>query len=160
MEEEQMSSPIASGLYHIRSKVDAQSIGRHAQEDKSLNPKRIVLLDSSEAEGPNAIWEVQQKDGGGYILKCRGAVSAAKDFHLWAILHDSDEGTIWRITKQQRGGYTIEDTKGLGAISGWVIPTFDTHQEDQIAVRPLIVLPTYPPTYPDAELFLFEQIKE
>ncbi|KAF3078934.1 hypothetical protein TWF569_000343 [Orbilia oligospora] len=150
-----MEGQLSSGLYSITT-VEDLTVGRNSREDKSLHPKPIYALPSSET-GPNTIWQIDQVQDDEYILKCHGAPTAAHDGHLYAVLIDVPPPTPWKITKQAQGGYTIvkADEDGFG----WVV-SFDEDREGKpIAVRPLIVQPSYPPRFPPTELFKFRRVE-
>ncbi|KAK7692431.1 hypothetical protein QCA50_004056 [Cerrena zonata] len=148
---------LKSGIYQIQSSDKSQSfIGRNRAEDRSLNPKRVVAL----APGilPLAPWVVEQLDNGRYILKAGGRPTADIDHKLWAVLLDEPPATEWIITPVSRvanNAYTIENSNGSG---GWVVT--EDEEDNQIAVRPLIVGPSEPPFYPPSEVFIFEEAPE
>ncbi|KAF3161794.1 hypothetical protein TWF788_002371 [Orbilia oligospora] len=162
-----MEEQLSSGLYTITT-VEDLTVGRNSREDRSLRPKPIYALPPSET-GPNTIWQIEQVNGEEYILKCHGAPTAAHDDHLYAVLTDEPPPTLWKITKQHQGGYTIfqklisdlilsiikADQDGFG----WVVSFDDGREEKPIAVRPLIVQPSYPPRFPPTELFKFKRVE-
>ncbi|KAK6521731.1 hypothetical protein TWF506_001934 [Arthrobotrys conoides] len=152
-----MAEQLSSGIFRITgtSSEGTVIIGRHSREDRSLNPKPIYPLEGDEV-GPNATWEIEHQNEDEYILRCHGAPVASHDQQLFAILTEHHPPTVWKITKQAQGGYTIvvADDSGLG----WVLPFIDEGDNKPIAVRPLIVQPSYPPRFPPNELFKFEKL--
>ncbi|RVD81894.1 uncharacterized protein DFL_009741 [Arthrobotrys flagrans] len=145
---EEIHEEFSSGQYTILSAHDPENlrVGRHYHEDKSLHPNAIYALERDETR-PNSTWQVEHRGGDEHILKCNGAPTVAHDLHLFAILTEEPERTVWKINKQARGGYTIVNKEDpIGA--SWVISFVEAHDEKPIAVRSLIVFPTYPPTYP------------
>ncbi|KAK6350559.1 hypothetical protein TWF718_003749 [Orbilia javanica] len=158
---EQVQNMLTSGSYTIVSAKDNLPIGRRANEDKSLHPKRVYALPPEEA-GQNSVWQLEFRGDSSYILKCNGAPTVAHESHVWAVLTDDEEPTVWKVIKRgpgSGGGYTIVNKNDpIGA--GWVVSILEAHDDKPIAVRPLIVFPTFPATYPNTELFVFKEIKE
>ncbi|EGX43139.1 hypothetical protein TWF173_008893 [Orbilia oligospora] len=149
-----MEEQLSSGLYSITT-VDDLTVGRNSREDRSLRPKPVYALPPSET-GPNTIWQIDQVKDNEYILKCHGAPTAVHDHRLYAVLTDEPPPTPWKIEKQAQGGYTIIKADGNGI--GWVV-SFEDGEEKPIAVRPLIVQPSYPPRFPPTELFKFKRVE-
>ncbi|KAK7027239.1 hypothetical protein VNI00_015328 [Paramarasmius palmivorus] len=85
---------LKSGLYTIRCKATDNYIGRSENEDKSLNPKRVINLPEG-VEAPK--WQVEHVGGGKYILSINDALTAAIDKKVFAILGDEPAPTEWII---------------------------------------------------------------
>jgi hypothetical protein len=71
-------------------------------------------------------------------------------------LIEEEKAEEWIITKQERSGqYTIEKADRR---AGWVAQT--DLEDPQIAVRILIVGPSFPPFYPPNQLWNFQRVAE
>jgi len=141
-----MSDKLPTDQYYIRN--ENTFAGRNRREDRSLNPKGVFCPTDSDPE----LWELVALTNGHYTLKARGASTGEINKLLYAFLIDEDRAEEWVITKREttspRALYTIEKASGYG---GWVAQK--DSDNPQIAVRPLIVAPTYPPTFPSNELW-------
>ncbi|KAH7924148.1 hypothetical protein BV22DRAFT_531734 [Leucogyrophana mollusca] len=137
---------LETGHYNIVNLAqESGSIGRFPIEDKSLLPKRIVVIPQSIKPSR---WIVEALPNGRYILKNGGAPTAETDNLVFAFLRD-EKKEEWKITyRENHDAYTIE--KGSGE-SGWVIP--DVKPETQVAVHPLISTKSIPPQFPHTELW-------
>ncbi|KAI0768857.1 hypothetical protein BC629DRAFT_1292440 [Irpex lacteus] len=148
---------IAEGEYYIHSAAGDFQVGRLHREDRSLLPKRVVSLPPGDK--PDRPWIViKDGDKNLFTLKANGAPTAAIDHKLFAILLDTPEPTKWKLIRAERHGedaYIVTTEDGR---AGWVLPSSEPY--DQIAVRPLIVGPSNPPTYPLNQVFIFKSVKE
>ncbi|KAH8092542.1 hypothetical protein BXZ70DRAFT_459676 [Cristinia sonorae] len=146
-----MSPPLKPGHYLIQSVATGKYIGRNSKEDRSLRPKPVLQLPDSVDPHP---WIVEKlPDGDSYILRARGAPTAAVDGDVYAILLDVPLPEFWKISSPERNPndeYIIETNNRT---RGWAVPG----DEDfiKIAVRPLIVGPSFPPFYPPNQVFKF-----
>ncbi|KAJ3488901.1 hypothetical protein NLI96_g2525 [Meripilus lineatus] len=127
-------------------------IGRTGPEPLIFGPLPIFALPTSVAPEK---WEIEKKDEG-YILKFRGIPTGIIDGHLFTVLGESVQPTVWTITyRSHQEGYTIET---LGAEKGWVSPEPGVEESNRIAVRPLISTKSLPPLFPGNELFKISPI--
>ncbi|KAM5542253.1 hypothetical protein V8D89_004126 [Ganoderma adspersum] len=152
---------LESGRYYIFSKIDdaAAPVGRNFIEDKSLLPKAVYKLPKG-VEPP--VWDVERLPNGHYKLQSRGAAVGAVDRLLFAFLIEAETlvATLeWSIQRDERDGdgncYIVTRPDG----EGWVITDMDSEDVAQIAVRPLIVGPSFPPFYPPNEVFVFKKVE-
>ena len=111
------------GKYLIKSKSQGTYIGRHVDEDRSLLPKRVLLLPPDFAPAPEVIglsidtlnvaeipfsqWEVIMLDEGIYILKARSNHVTHFDNLVFAVLLPEPPATKWRIEAQPQHGQNI-----------------------------------------------------
>ncbi|KAJ3488883.1 hypothetical protein NLI96_g2532 [Meripilus lineatus] len=146
---------LQSGTYIIRSVLDKKAIGRHPIEDRSLLPKPVRAL-PSDVSAPKL---VVQKVEDGYHIRAKGDITGRHDGQLYAFLIDAIHGEAWRITEQPQHGKNIYIVETNDREAGWSVPVDDDDKRGaHVNVRPLIVFPTYPPRFPDFELFEFVRI--
>ncbi|KAG2010593.1 hypothetical protein CC2G_013406 [Coprinopsis cinerea AmutBmut pab1-1] len=148
---------IPSGTYEITSKENDLHVGRPLAEDRSLLPKRIVVL-PKDGSNSDIYWVVEKTDGDTYILKSRGSPVAPLDGKLVADLLGELQDNKWKITAQPQHGenvFTVENASNTE--EGWVVPQ-DAEELSQVEVRPLIATRSLPPLYPPSELFVFKQV--
>ncbi|KDR77726.1 hypothetical protein GALMADRAFT_65624, partial [Galerina marginata CBS 339.88] len=137
-----------TGIYIITSKVDEFPVGRNAAEDLSRDPKKVVILPKG-IEAPK--WILQKVSDDTFIMKAGSNYTADIGNMLFAVLTDVPRPTLWKIEPQFHLGkntYTVISSDN--PILGWAVP--------DIAVRPLIVQPSFPPTFPPHELFVITRI--
>jgi len=152
-----MSDKLPSGQYFILN--DKLFAGRNFREDKSIMPKRVFCpTDHDEPE----LWQIRALPNGRYKLSARGAPTGARNGLLLAFLLDDQGPEEWVITKRKvddsdRSLYTIE-TANRNA--GWIALRDEADPPNQIAVRPLIVGPSFPPFFPPNELWNIENEDE
>ncbi|PIL29926.1 hypothetical protein GSI_07836 [Ganoderma sinense ZZ0214-1] len=149
---------LESGKYTIISKLNDGSVGRRVAEDRSGNPKGIFKL--AKDMGPYVtIWEVEKLENGNYKFKANGSVVGAINGLLWAIILENqieNATTVeWTLKRDER------DTDGNAYVVmaasqqvGWVAPT---GEDEQIAVKPILVGLTIPPTFSPSEVFVFKK---
>ncbi|GLB43055.1 putative peptidase family M48 [Lyophyllum shimeji] len=147
---------LESGTYYIiRSAATKQPIGRRQHEDRSLLPKVIVNYPEDAKVTEDLAWKVTELGPGRYKLENRRGAAIELDGHVYAAIAGHVFGR-WEITfHEQAKGYTITDTSRG---NGWVL--VDEDKDNQIACRPLIVGPSYPPYYPPQEIWKFEKFNE
>ncbi|KAJ3798342.1 serine protease inhibitor [Lentinula aff. detonsa] len=136
-----MSLETGRYLIHHGDKV----VSRRFAEDRSLNPKRIDLLEPSDRE---VTWIIE-KSGDGYLLSNRGAPTAHIKDNVFALLIEQEQATKWTIeavSQHGKDGYIIKTSDG----KGWVAPE---NVNEQIIYRTLIVGPSHPPTFPGNQIF-------
>ncbi|KAJ3756393.1 serine protease inhibitor [Lentinula raphanica] len=137
-----MSLETGRYIIHNGDKV----VSRKRAEDRSLNPKRIFLLDPSAEE---TTWIIEKVDDGKYFLNNRGAPTTHIDDHVFAILIHQEDATKWNIEAvPQHGEGKFIITTGDG--KGWIAPG---NANEQIIYRTLKVGRSEPPTYPLNEIF-------
>ncbi|KAI0793524.1 hypothetical protein C8Q75DRAFT_713078 [Abortiporus biennis] len=138
-------------------------VGRYWIEDKSLLPKRIVLLpETGGPDGWSPEWTIEKKDEG-YIMKSLNNYTAGLDGKLVAILiPDMAPPQIWKITPQPRHGENVYTIEASDSAEGWVVPEPEEllTPASTVVVRPLIVGPSYPPFFPPSELFKIERVDD
>ncbi|KAF8657092.1 hypothetical protein AX16_002279 [Volvariella volvacea WC 439] len=140
--------PLTSGIYTIKNQD--KPVGRYFVEDLSLLPKRVLLLPDRIPEIPR--WIVEDKGNKSYILRALGAPTGKYKDSVYAFLIQEEDAEKWRVEPVEHLGpnkYIITTNDGSG---GWVAPE---ETENSIAVRPLIVGPSFPPFYPPNEVFEF-----
>ncbi|KDR79612.1 hypothetical protein GALMADRAFT_63312 [Galerina marginata CBS 339.88] len=137
-----------SGLYIITSKMEEFPVGRNAAEDLSLNPKKVIILPKG-IEAPR--WILQKVSDDTFIMKAGGNYTANIDDKLFAVLMDEPRPTLWKVDPQfHLGENTYTVISGENPRLGWVVL--------DIAVRPLIVQPSFPPRFPPQELFVITRL--
>ncbi|KAJ2923075.1 hypothetical protein H1R20_g14016, partial [Candolleomyces eurysporus] len=73
---------------------------------------------------------------------------------------EDNDLTTWKVEhvpQQGKNAYIITHTLG-GPTTGWVLNEYEPF--NQVAVRPLIVFPTYPPRYPPGEVFDIVRVED
>ncbi|KAJ3851788.1 serine protease inhibitor [Lentinula lateritia] len=143
---------LSTGLYTIQN-------GDNIVADRSLLPKKIVLSPS----GSNS---TSLKNPAMAVTNISSRVTVLQLRTLrTTILMDVGEITNWIVEPvPQHGENSYIDllTPLLLGIttpdrtSGWVAPT---EIDEQIACRPLIVMPTFPPRYPPNEVFEITEVE-
>ncbi|EAU81236.1 hypothetical protein CC1G_09480 [Coprinopsis cinerea okayama7 len=146
---------ITPGTYEITSMVNGLHVGRPLAEDRSLLPKRIRVLPEGNNFGNS--WVVE-KDDDAYILYCKGAPVAPQEGKLFADLLGNMHDKKWIVTHQPQHGENVFTVVNASTEHGWVVPA-DAEEMQQVEVRPLIAVPSYPPRYPATELFTFTQVE-
>ncbi|KAF6753586.1 proteinase inhibitor [Ephemerocybe angulata] len=144
---------LTTGQYLIVSLANKLPVGRALREDRSLNPKKIITLPRDE-ESPRWVIEKDWQEGA-YKISIRGGTAIELNGLLFAGLIPDLPNNTWKIESQPQHGkstYTIS-LAGDGYGKGWVVPGNVDEEGTQLAVRPLIVQPSYPPRYPPFELF-------
>ncbi|KAK6353875.1 hypothetical protein TWF730_008298 [Orbilia blumenaviensis] len=128
------------GLYSIKAKHNAYSVGRYIVEDRSLLPKRVLGLSEDAIGGRPPVWEIEKTDDDKYIMKALGSPVGILHGKLFAFLIDMDEQqpTHWVLKAHTQHGedvYSIENASG----EGWTV----TDEEDsQIEISPVDGAPT------------------
>ncbi|OBT82244.1 hypothetical protein VE02_09203 [Pseudogymnoascus sp. 03VT05] len=148
-----VKAQIAPGPYTIRSLASNQRgyVGRSPNEDTSTNPKPILLLDNGNID----LWDVAPATGGRYRLTIRQNPIGGFDDRLFAFLtEDPRINEEWFITPVDQYGPNNYIVQTSHKARGWVAPNPDS-QDKQIALRPLIIGPSGPPSYPPVEIFTF-----
>ncbi len=99
---------LESGIYIISSRASETYIGRSETEDKSLLPKRIIVLPKG-VEAPRFLVEKSPISEGCYIIGAREGLVAEKDKLLWAFLihNAAPPTTTWLITPQPQHGPNV-----------------------------------------------------
>ncbi|KAK7047233.1 hypothetical protein VNI00_006899 [Paramarasmius palmivorus] len=136
---------LESGLYIIRN-ID-KAVGRKQAEDRSLLPKRVVVLPPS-VEDPK--WEIQKEDSNRYILKVQGAPTANIDRLVFALLQDEESAEKWRIEAVPQHGENRYIITTQDQNEGWVAPE---ETDDQVKCQPLVATKSLPPQYLPTEVF-------
>ncbi|KDR67304.1 hypothetical protein GALMADRAFT_283623 [Galerina marginata CBS 339.88] len=146
---------LQNGSYTITSKAGAFPVGRNKAEDRSLNPKKVVLLPQG-IESPE--WIVEALADGTYILKIGGRPTANIDELLFAVLLDEPEPTKWKVNPQFHQGENTYTITPVGSDNdGWQVPA-DAEVGTQIAIQPLKFGRSFPPTYTPEELFVITKV--
>ncbi|KAE9391951.1 hypothetical protein BT96DRAFT_924990 [Gymnopus androsaceus JB14] len=135
--------------------------GRNMVEDLSLNPKRVCCP----AQGFTSLmqetaWEIVSVGNGTYQLKNKGAVVGVQNGLLYAyLITEQASSQAWIITAQPQHGpnqYTIETADRQ---TGWVVQP-GRRRSESVAVRPLIVQPSFPPRFPPTELWTITPVQD
>ncbi|KAG8996129.1 hypothetical protein FRB94_008554 [Tulasnella sp. JGI-2019a] len=150
---------IESGLYIVVNKANGHNIGRYPVEDRSLLPKRVMVLPQG-VQAP--MWIIEKKPDSNYTMKAGGAPASTQNSLLFVSLIDGipPPAASWCITATPQHGentYIIElDDKS----AGWVVPDTNPDGGDlvQVQVKPLISTKSMPPQYPATELFTLIRI--
>ncbi|KAI0789335.1 hypothetical protein C8Q75DRAFT_806981 [Abortiporus biennis] len=152
---------LESGKYLISAMATEgkNKVGRYWIEDKSLLPKRIILLpETGGPDGWSPEWTIEKKDDG-YIMKSLNNYTAGLNGELVAILiPDMAPPQNWKITAQPRHGENVYTIEASDSAEGWVIP--EPEELTPVIVRPLIVGASYPPFFPPSELFKIERVDD
>ncbi|KAG8983414.1 hypothetical protein FRB94_007216 [Tulasnella sp. JGI-2019a] len=139
------------GQYTICNKQYGLYVGRSQKEDKSLNPKPIVALPG----GDRPAWMAKQNNSNANILMVGDAPTATINNGVCAVLQSQPSATQWKITlaPQPDGNtHTYIITRADNPSLGWVMPSGEPGT--QVAVRPLLAVPIYPPIYPPNQLWI------
>ncbi|KAK6541422.1 hypothetical protein TWF694_007233 [Orbilia ellipsospora] len=156
---------IDPGRYKVSSLLpEGHVIGRRRAEDKSYRPKEIVQLQEDVELQSHQIWEIEKasEDMELYTIKCGGAIVGAIGDKLFAFLQlqDGQKPPIWQIRKAQaQEGYILvnfSDDALYRGEEGWMI--WHNEVDEQIIVRPLVIVPTEPPRFPENQLFRFDPL--
>ncbi|RXW19943.1 hypothetical protein EST38_g5922 [Candolleomyces aberdarensis] len=101
------------------------------------------------------LWKLTKERDGLYRLTQEPGAPVEIDRLLFLSDRDEDKDrATWKVEhvpQQGRNAYIITNAKSDGPSSGWVVTDYELYT--QVAVRPLIVFPTYPPRYPPGEVF-------
>ncbi|GAW08181.1 serine protease inhibitor [Lentinula edodes] len=127
-------------------------VSRNLAEDRSLKPKRIVLLEPTDKI--ELTWIIE-KSGDGYILNNRGAPTAPIEDNVFALLVHQEGAAKWTIEAVPRHGKNAYFIKGSDG-KGWVAPD---KVGEQIIYRTLIVGPSEPPAIPLNQIFQIIQLE-
>ncbi|TFK30986.1 hypothetical protein BDQ12DRAFT_756877 [Crucibulum laeve] len=135
---------IRPDAYYIRNRDGNRYIG--------LNETNHVS--AFQGQGNPPIWTVTRTSDGQFILVVDKKEAASSDGNIIGV---DSVGTRWKIQSHDgypRNVYTIENATSRS--TGWVL----NHDADLVKDRPLIVYPSFPPRYPDIELWEFEEAPE
>ncbi|KIP06703.1 hypothetical protein PHLGIDRAFT_118747 [Phlebiopsis gigantea 11061_1 CR5-6] len=143
-----MSPILPDGQYKIFNLGTGLLVGRRAAEDLSFRPKGIFTLDPD-------VWTIENTGDGTFKLQAFGAPVGERDGLLWAFLLNSDQANAgeWRIVSIPQMGKDCYLITKPDLETGWVA---DKEPNEQIKVKPLIVLPSFPPKYPTSEVFVIK----
>ncbi|RDL32405.1 uncharacterized protein BP5553_08861 [Venustampulla echinocandica] len=151
------AAALARGVYTIHSEGDGKRpIGRSYREDRSLLPKRVLVLAEDEDEAPT--WDIDILPNGQYRLRARGAPVGDIDSRLFAcLIPDRCEGSLdWVITPAFQRGPNVFMVEKPNRSAGWVVPRDNSDGlNKQVEVRPLINGPHGPPE----QLFTFTPLE-
>ncbi|KAF9521869.1 hypothetical protein CPB83DRAFT_911627 [Crepidotus variabilis] len=117
-----------TGRYMIRSVMTRNYIGRSQREDRSLLPKRIVLL----SDGVRPTEFVFNTSGREAKITAGGSPTAAIDNKLYSVLLDTPPAQQWVVQRVSESGpaqYIITTQDGSAA---WVVSGQDP--ESQVSV--------------------------
>ncbi|KIK55782.1 hypothetical protein GYMLUDRAFT_175073 [Collybiopsis luxurians FD-317 M1] len=125
-------------------------VGRPLHEDKSLNPKPIMILPRDAK--PEEI-------GGNHIAKIRGAPTApgfppVPGDMVFALLVDKDKAERWQFVSVPQHGENRFIIVGNDH-KGWIAPQ---EEYEPINYNHLLVIPTDPPRYTPNEVFEIKQV--
>ncbi|RVD83124.1 uncharacterized protein DFL_007525 [Arthrobotrys flagrans] len=149
---------IQSGTYIITSVSTGLKVSRTPAEDKSLLPKKVVILPAKEEA---STWEVTRNRDGTYTLKNKGSPVVEIEDKLFAQLTGPPLETRWKISSvywQGTDEWIIENPSGT---DGWLLDdkTGPAKEYKQIDVGPLIAALSLPPQYPAYERFRFTRVR-
>ncbi|KAJ2912556.1 hypothetical protein MD484_g7853, partial [Candolleomyces efflorescens] len=139
---------LETGKYIITSRSTEGGLGPYGHSEGPLT--KVVALPSA-VDKP--VWKLTKVEEGLYTITQDGGVAIEQKGFLFLSEQD-DKKHLWRlesISHQGENAYTIMNAKGYGG-SGWSVPITNGANK-QVAVRTLIVHPTWPPRYPEFELF-------
>ncbi|KAF9522271.1 hypothetical protein CPB83DRAFT_864714 [Crepidotus variabilis] len=140
-------SPLNSGRYFIKSAGADKFVGRARVEDRSLNPKRVILRAE---DGETPVFELKDQ-GKTFEIVIGGGSAASINDKVSAVLMPEEPAQQWIIEEVPQSGsnkYLIMDSQKDG---GWVLP--DDAPETQLVVRPLIATKSLPPQYPPNQVW-------
>ncbi|KIK62669.1 hypothetical protein GYMLUDRAFT_41585 [Collybiopsis luxurians FD-317 M1] len=93
--------PLKTGHYLIIN--SGKCVGRPLIEDRSNNPKPIILLPRGFRE-QEIKWVIEGDDHKGYTVSIRGDPTAPIDSKVFALLHEREKAEKWHIEPvKQRG---------------------------------------------------------
>ncbi|KIP06705.1 hypothetical protein PHLGIDRAFT_128127 [Phlebiopsis gigantea 11061_1 CR5-6] len=148
---------LANGTYKIVNLGSDFVVGRSLREDKSLRPKGIFTLDpkNTPIDG-GRIWTLEKTGEGKYKIEAGGARVGVYDDLLWAFLTEPEQASAgeWRIIPVPQMAENAFIIVRPELERGWVASIGEDIDHQQIAVRPLIVQPSYPPRYPSFQVFV------
>ncbi|KAM5542231.1 hypothetical protein V8D89_004104 [Ganoderma adspersum] len=152
---------LESGKYTIVSKLDGAPIGRRNPETTGTEPKGIFKLPNNIRPEEVTTWVVEKLENGNYKFIANHSLAVgAIDGLLFAILFEYQlagaaiEWTLKRDERDTEGNAYVVTVADQG--DGWVAPSGDN---EQIAVKPIVVGLTFPPTYLPNTLFVFKKIE-
>ncbi|KAJ2912555.1 hypothetical protein MD484_g7852, partial [Candolleomyces efflorescens] len=134
---------LETGKYIITNKMTNGGVGPHGD-----GPVTKVVLLPDGVKAPS--WKLTKIEGSCYEITQDGRVAIEQEGGL-VLSGEDDEKPVWRlesVPQQGENAYTIVEARGY---LGWAAPSEEPYT--QVAVRHLIVHPTYPPRYPLFELF-------
>ncbi|KAE8360690.1 hypothetical protein BDV27DRAFT_134070 [Aspergillus caelatus] len=132
------SEPLEPGLYHIKSQQSDDYL-------TALFPGNGRIVAQPEKGEPFAI----NPEGPNFVIYFRGIPVGVVGDHL--IAQPNVPQVVWKVTKAEAQGAWVFERDDEPR--GW---WFDPEQEDNLTIRPLIAIPSYPPQYPPPELFVLE----
>ncbi|KAG9027931.1 hypothetical protein FRB95_007060 [Tulasnella sp. JGI-2019a] len=96
-----------TGIYMIRN--GDNFVGRYPIEDRSLNPKRVVVMPPNMQPLPNP-WMVEANSDGTYNLMTGGSPGcAAIDQKLYAaLIEEMVDSKSWTITPAGEGNFVVQ----------------------------------------------------
>ncbi|OBT53857.1 hypothetical protein VE04_06558 [Pseudogymnoascus sp. 24MN13] len=120
-------------------------VGRSKTEDRSLNPKQVLLLN----DAPPEPWFIERQSDGKYVLNQRGGFAGERNGLLLRSFSKTKRQTDGELNHRPK---TAIVSLHRDPIRGWVSPS-PSDASKQIRVQPLIVGPSDPPFFPSTELF-------
>ncbi|KIK02598.1 hypothetical protein K443DRAFT_96532 [Laccaria amethystina LaAM-08-1] len=137
---------IVAGQYLIRNKAAEAFVQRGLEGDKSLLPKKVISI-------PPGVRAKPSQDGDFYVLKANGAPAFSEDGLVFvSLLEDSNINVKWRITAVPHVGHNVYLPRTHMEVGYRVLATAKSYT--QVAFRPLIVGPSFPPFYPPTQLWI------
>ncbi|KAF9523925.1 hypothetical protein CPB83DRAFT_774718 [Crepidotus variabilis] len=140
------SSP-PTGHYIVKSVSAKKFIGRSPHEDRSLLPKRVMVL-PEDIQAPLLVFNNSGKET---QISTGGAPTAVIDGKLFSILLEVPPGEKWTVEAVPQSGPNRYIVVTQDKSAGWVLN--DNEPETQITVRPLVIGPSDPPFYPDNQVW-------
>ncbi|TEB29795.1 hypothetical protein FA13DRAFT_1814915 [Coprinellus micaceus] len=147
--------PLKTGIYTITSELFSNlPLGLDPAEIGS-GPKvrRVLALPNFDNDVPAIRWKIVRKDAKDtYEISIDGGLATNFEGQLFAV-SKAESDKEWKIELQKVHGsdiYTIT-TRRSSFSEGWHLATDD--EFTQLSVRPLVMVPSYPPRFIHNEIF-------
>ncbi|KAF8645996.1 hypothetical protein AX16_007422 [Volvariella volvacea WC 439] len=136
---------LETGRYIIQN--GDRGVGRNSTEDRSLLPKRVIVLPPG-VRDPD--WVIEKVGSDSYIIKARGAPTANVENLVFALLIEEGKAEKWKIEAVPQHGPNRYIIQTHNCNEGWVAPE---EPYEQIKCQPLIATKSLPPQYLPTEVF-------
>ncbi|KAJ2911657.1 hypothetical protein MD484_g8756, partial [Candolleomyces efflorescens] len=148
-----MSMSLENGTYIIRNQSTKTPIGA-LEEGKPIPISKVVTLPGG-VRAP--LWKVTKERDGFYKFTQDGGAAIEINKLLFVDSKIEDPHlTTWKVEHVPQHGddaYIVTNLKFGGPSLGWVVT--EPAPYAQVAVRPLISTPSFPPRFPPNEVFDF-----
>ncbi|KZP29488.1 hypothetical protein FIBSPDRAFT_851488 [Athelia psychrophila] len=124
-----MSLP--SGYYLIKHQRSNKNVSRYRIEDKSLNPKRVLVLPDSTDSYDDPVWIIESSGDGNYHFTNRGGAASVINGNIYCNILRSEGNDVWQV-KPGPGPNVFQITNSEGL--NWSVNNTDDYS--QIATSP------------------------